>query len=74
MAGVGAKAWVRAENCTGCARCIKRCPFGAISLELKKAVITPPRCIGCMRCFRVCPSSAIEVQKIDDEDLPAKVF
>ncbi|NLL36764.1 MAG: 4Fe-4S dicluster domain-containing protein [Fretibacterium sp.] len=65
MAGVGAKAEVCAEKCTGCARCVKRCPFGAITLDSERAVVEESRCIGCMRCLRVCPASAIIAQKIE---------
>ncbi len=64
MAGVGTKADVLIENCTGCGKCKARCPFGAIHITSGKAVITGSACIGCMRCSRVCSAGAIFARNI----------
>ena len=52
------------EKCKGCGICIKNCPFGAITMENKLAVIGPA-CTGCGVCVEKCPFQAIE--KIEEE-------
>lgn len=51
------------EKCTGCIACLKVCPSGAISGELKKLhVIDPKKCIKCGACFEVCNFDAIKIE------------
>lgn len=47
--------------CTGCGRCVKNCPAGAISLENGKAKIDYQKCLGCGLCISICPLGAIEI-------------
>jgi len=47
------------EKCKGCTKCIKSCPFEAISMESKLAVIGTA-CTGCGQCVAVCPFGAIK--------------
>lgn len=47
------------EKCKGCTKCVKSCPFGAISMADKKAVIGDS-CTGCGVCADSCPFGAIE--------------
>ncbi len=47
------------EKCKGCQKCIKVCPFNAITMEEKLAVIGPS-CTGCGVCVDACPFKAIE--------------
>lgn len=47
------------ENCKGCQKCIKVCPFNAITMEEKIAVIGPS-CTSCGVCVEACPFKAIE--------------
>ena len=59
------------EACNGCGRCVRRCPFHAISQE-KRATGPPARtpvidsglCRGCGVCATGCPQEAIQMQKI----------
>ncbi|MDR1589599.1 MAG: electron transfer flavoprotein subunit alpha [Oscillospiraceae bacterium] len=52
-----------AEKCKGCQKCVKSCPFTAITMQEKLAVIGPS-CTNCGACLDECPFGAIE--KVDD--------
>lgn len=47
------------EKCRGCSICVKNCPFEAITMEQKLAVIGTA-CTGCGVCVEKCPFHAIE--------------
>ena len=47
-------------HCTGCSKCEKICPVGAISMNNKKANINRSICIRCMCCHEVCRFNAIK--------------
>ncbi|NLM83958.1 MAG: electron transfer flavoprotein subunit alpha [Clostridiales bacterium] len=51
------------EKCKGCTKCVKACPFEAISMNGKLADIGPS-CTNCGACLDVCPFGAIE--QVDD--------
>jgi len=51
------------EKCTGCALCLKACPFGAIRIANKKAVIDLHKCNLCGACVPVCKLKAIVLEK-----------
>ncbi len=46
-------------KCTGCTLCVKTCPFGAIKVENKKAVIDLAKCTLCGACVPACKFNAI---------------
>jgi len=48
--------------CTGCRKCEKRCPMGAVSVQNKKAVVNLDRCIGCGVCVPSCKPESIKLQ------------
>lgn len=52
------------EKCKGCSICVKNCPFQAIVMEEKLAVIGSA-CTGCGVCVDKCPFKAIE--KVEEE-------
>ena len=50
------------DSCIGCAKCIPACPFGALEMKNKKAVVNE-KCTLCGACVEVCPVNAIEVKR-----------
>ena len=60
------------DKCKGCTKCVKSCPFDAITMVNRLAVIGNA-CTGCGVCVEVCPFDAIEkteglASKIDIKD------
>ena len=51
------------EKCVGCTLCVKVCPFGAITLKAKKAVIDLSKCNLCGACAPICKFKAIIINK-----------
>lgn len=51
------------EKCTGCSLCVKVCPFGAISVAEKKAIIDLNKCTLCGACKDACKFKAILLEK-----------
>ena len=55
--GVARKACQAA--CIGCMKCMKECPFGAITVENNLAYIDYTKCKLCRKCVAVCPTRVI---------------
>ena len=46
-------------GCIGCGKCVKTCPFEAITLDSNLAYIDPHKCKSCRKCVEVCPQDTI---------------
>jgi len=54
----------KAENCTGCLRCIEVCPRKVFEENGKKVrIIDADRCMECGACMMNCAFDALEVDK-----------
>jgi len=59
------------EKCTGCTMCVKVCPFDAIRIMGKKAVIDYNKCTLCGACVDACKVKAILLDKTPEKcELP----
>ena len=47
------------KKCKGCKKCIAACPFDALYMEGKLAVLKPEECRACNACIKACPFFAI---------------
>jgi len=54
---------VSAEECVGCGLCVKKCPFQAIVLKDRLAVIDLTKCTLCGACAEACKFDAIEIKE-----------
>lgn len=63
----------RPNPCTLCARCVRRCPFGAISIDRKRQpalVIDETACRGCGLCSTGCPEGGIVMEVRESPGIP----
>lgn len=48
--------------CTGCGKCVEKCPEAAISLnDDGMALVDQDRCTGCGKCTKACPFEAVTI-------------
>ena len=61
----GEKIQIILDKCVGCTLCVKACPFGAIKMEAKKAVIDLAKCTICGACEPACKFKAVVIMKTE---------
>ena len=61
------------EKCKGCTLCVKKCPYGAITMIDDIAVINYDKCTLCGACVEACKFDAIvmDVKEVEKKDLSA---
>ncbi|MFH1791435.1 MAG: electron transfer flavoprotein subunit alpha [Candidatus Omnitrophota bacterium] len=64
MAGAEDRIKIVFDKCTGCTLCVKACPFGAIEMKNRKAVIDYDKCTVCGACQKACRFEAVLVVDI----------
>ena len=52
--------WINADQCNGCGRCVKVCPYGAIEMGSDDKARILDSCISCGACIESCRQDAIE--------------
>ena len=67
MAGNDTGIKVLLDKCTGCTLCVRSCPFGAMQVLNKKAVVDLTKCTLCGACVPACKFLAIDVKKGSSE-------
>jgi heterodisulfide reductase subunit A len=69
-------AFVDTDLCTACGRCVRVCPYGAISADPKakaKATVVEAMCAGCGACAAECNFGAITMRHFTDAQVMAEV-
>jgi heterodisulfide reductase subunit A len=64
------------ELCKSCGKCAEVCPYGAITVDVKKktpAVVNPAACAGCGTCAAECPFDAISMNHFTDRQIQEQV-
>ncbi len=57
-------AWIDAETCIGCARCLPPCPVDAILGAARQLhTVIPSWCTGCELCLASCPVDCIHMRE-----------
>ena len=51
--------WVEVDLCSGCKRCVRACPYGAVEMKEGKAQVQD-RCTSCGACLQVCKEKALQ--------------
>ena len=64
------------QTCNGCGRCVRKCPFKAITFTnvagRPSPDIAPALCMGCGVCVAQCPTNSLRLER--DPTLPAPLL
>ncbi len=76
LKGEAIKAVVDLSKCNSCGVCARRCPYGAIKVDVKAksgAQVIAAACAGCGTCAAECRFSAIIMQHFTDDSIVAQI-
>ncbi|MGB9802283.1 MAG: ATP-binding protein [Desulfofundulus sp.] len=67
---------VNQDLCSGCGRCVERCQFGAVKIEVSRsrATIDALKCFGCGLCQTTCKNNAITLVDRNTSPVTASVW
>jgi electron transfer flavoprotein alpha subunit/NAD-dependent dihydropyrimidine dehydrogenase PreA subunit len=60
--------WVEVDLCSGCKRCVRTCPYGAVEMTEGKAHVLD-RCTSCGACLQVCKEKALQTD-VKEKEIP----
>lgn len=60
------------NKCVGCTLCVKVCPFGALTMIEKKAVVNADLCTLCGACVEACKFEAMGIQRERPQEIDAE--
>jgi ferredoxin len=52
---------VNPASCKGCGICVGACPYSAITMQDRVAVIDQAKCTACRACLEACPTGALQL-------------
>lgn len=61
LSGAGPRHLLVEEWCSGCGKCVRRCPNKALHIEDGRAVVNPDACVLCGYCGGVCSDFALKI-------------
>ncbi len=64
------------EKCKICGKCAEVCPYGAISVDVKRKIaasVNPAACAGCGTCAAECPFDCIVMNHFTDEQIVGQI-
>ncbi len=61
------------DECNACGLCVEVCPFGAMTLDGKRAAVDAQKCFGCGLCQTRCRSAAITLAKAPEKGEPLDI-
>jgi len=67
-------AYIREDECIGCRKCIKACPFDAIiGTKNQMHTVLTSECIGCELCVAPCPVDCIDLVEVEPPSKPVRL-
>ncbi len=64
---------IEKNKCTGCGKCVPSCPFDALKMTDKKAVVNE-NCTFCGACIDICPFSAIFIEEKEKKSIDHSLY
>jgi NAD-dependent dihydropyrimidine dehydrogenase PreA subunit len=74
LASSGYVAQVSADRCSGCGQCHRVCPFDAVSMVKKAAVVKASACMGCGLCISHCKRKALSLVRDPGRGKPLEIL